>query len=150
MTAVPSLIKSLYSDKIELANMKEHITRSITLLQKEFKQFQNDLCNELKLQISATNGKPIQTQLPTSNMCDDLPNVHNDLQEALQSVKNDLHKFWQTIKTDLEQHLSSTIAETIQNTMTNLQTIITNEVNRDSFETPQSLQLQAKTEQNFP
>ena len=122
---VSSLSKSLYSKRIELANMKEHITRSITLLQKEFKNFQSTLRNELKNQISDNI-----RNIPESTSNHEMSSTSPNLQDSITSLRNKFDQFRTAIRQELKDQLLLTVTDVVKTTTNQISTIITKEVQR--------------------
>ena len=128
-TDMSSLSQS--TTQIKLSNIQEHVSRSINMIRKEFKTFQQSLREEIKNQVSAAiEVLTDTTTLSYSAYNNTKPSIQKDLHESLTSVKDDLKLFRATVKNEIHEQLQQTITDTIQTTKQQLTNMITKEVNR--------------------
>ena len=104
---------------IQLQNIKEHISRSIQNLRKEFQSLQTEIHNEIQ---------KLRTSTPT--VANDQSIVSNELNASISSIKNEFESFRTQIHKEMKQHLQTTISIAIKTTTENLTKMITTEVNR--------------------
>ena len=101
-TNISSLSTSV--NQIKLANIQEHVTRSISLLQKEFKQFQQSLNVEIKNQIATALTNIQDPESPSyHNYRAKTTSFQQEFQSSLSSVKKDIANFRHTVKHELER-----------------------------------------------
>ena len=128
-TDISSLSPS--TTQIKLSNIQEHVSRSIKLIRKEFKTFQQSLREEIKNQVTSALEVLTKTSASSySNYNNPKPSIQKDLHESLTSVKDDLKMFRAMVKNELHEQLQKTIIDTIHTTKHQLTTMITKEVNR--------------------
>ena len=102
--------------------MKEYISTSIETIRKEFKNLQQELRREFKTQLL---NNPTASTTPQ-----DLEfNIANELSSSITTIKHDLESFRQSIQSELKKELETNITTAIQNTTSQLTTMITKEVN---------------------
>ena len=109
---------------IQLANIKEHISRSLKILRQEFQTLQSEVHNEIrKLQTTQSVSINGQSNTLTSN-------VTNELNESILSIKQEFESFRLQIQKEMKQHLQTTISIAIKTTTENLTKMITTEVDQ--------------------
>ena len=111
-------------DSIALSNMKEHLTKSISILRKEMKSIQDSLQAEIKDHLSQIT----ESLLTTNNQEDQLPSSR--IQDSISSLRNEFDQFRHAIRQELKDQLLLTVTEVVQTTTTQILTIITKEVHR--------------------
>ena len=111
-------------DSTALSNMKEHLTKSISILRKEMKSIQDSLQAEIKDHLSQIT----ESIHITNNQEDKLPSSR--IQDSISSLRNEFDQFRHAIRQELKDQLLLTVTEVVQTTTTQISTIITKEVHR--------------------
>ena len=97
LTEISSLSTS--TAQIKLLNMQEHLTRSITILQKEFKQFKTTLREEIKNQIDSAVSNLQHFNASSYETYNNItPSLPNELQASIMSAKNDITNFQNSVQ----------------------------------------------------
>lgn len=102
---VSSLGKSINRNpSIEIDNMKEHITRSLSTLRKEFESFKNDIREEVKTQI----------QEAIQNNSNEFESLSQSITNITTSMKEDRTKLQNSLLTDLRKTIQEEIRESMK------------------------------------
>ena len=112
------------TSNVQIDNIKEHISRSLTNLRKEFQLLQNELRNEIKQLRIMSLDMNAQSQSNPS------PATAPELTSTISSIKHDFESFRSHIQTEMKKQLQTTISTTIKTTTENLTNMITVEVER--------------------
>ena len=119
-------------DSIALENMKEHLTKSISILRKEMKSIQDSFRSEIKERLSEINNSLLTTQQTTNEHKNDQDKTLSSsrVQDSISSLKNEFNQFRSAIRQELKDQLLLTVTEVVQTTTTQISSIITKEVHR--------------------